>query len=299
MIQFKRGSGTPPALAAGEPAFDTAGHVLYVGDGSSNTAFGGMDLYYTQGDVDTLLTGYAPVSHTHAQADVTGLTSALAAKVPTTTTISTTAPLTGGGDLSANRTLAISDFVASGAGHARGAVPDPGASAGTTRFLREDATWQVPAGGSSPLTGRVTADRTTSSTTLSAITDLDAFTLSANTVYRFRAVLFVTTNATTVGIHFGVNFTGTTTHVRAGHAVNPVTAPTAAGSAVAHGAATAVNTKILATTAGPGTSPSIVVLEGLIEVGASGGTFSFQFASETATVTTVQRGSFAVVESIT
>jgi hypothetical protein len=39
-------------------------------------------------------------------------------------------------------------FVASGASHAQGIVPDPGASAGTTRFLREDATWAVPAGGS-------------------------------------------------------------------------------------------------------------------------------------------------------
>jgi hypothetical protein len=29
-------------------------------------------------------------------------------------------------------------------------VPDPGASAGSTRFLREDATWAVPAGGSGP-----------------------------------------------------------------------------------------------------------------------------------------------------
>jgi hypothetical protein len=44
-------------------------------------------------------------------------------------------------------TLAASlyaDFVASGASHAKGAVPDPGASAGTTKFLREDASWQVP-----------------------------------------------------------------------------------------------------------------------------------------------------------
>lgn len=32
-------------------------------------------------------------------------------------------------------------FVASGASHAAGVVPDPGASAGTTAFLREDATW--------------------------------------------------------------------------------------------------------------------------------------------------------------
>jgi len=39
------------------------------------------------------------------------------------------------------------DFVASGASHAHGAVPDPGATAGTTRFLREDSTWATPAGG--------------------------------------------------------------------------------------------------------------------------------------------------------
>lgn len=39
----------------------------------------------------------------------------------------------------------IPAFVASGSSHAAGAVPDPGSSAGTTKFLREDATWQVPA----------------------------------------------------------------------------------------------------------------------------------------------------------
>lgn len=49
----------------------------------------------------------------------------------------------GGGTLAAT---ALPVFVASGASHAVGAVPDPGASAGTTRFLREDATWQVPSG---------------------------------------------------------------------------------------------------------------------------------------------------------
>lgn len=35
-------------------------------------------------------------------------------------------------------------FVASGATHAAGAVPDPGVSAGSTNFLREDATWALP-----------------------------------------------------------------------------------------------------------------------------------------------------------
>jgi hypothetical protein len=42
-------------------------------------------------------------------------------------------------------------FVASGAGHAVGYVPDPGASAGTTRYLREDATFDVPPGSSPPV----------------------------------------------------------------------------------------------------------------------------------------------------
>jgi len=37
-------------------------------------------------------------------------------------------------------------FGASGASHSRGAVPDPGTTAGATRYLREDGTWSVPAG---------------------------------------------------------------------------------------------------------------------------------------------------------
>lgn len=39
------------------------------------------------------------------------------------------------------------DFVASGSTGAHGLVPTPGTTAGTTRFLREDATWQTPGGG--------------------------------------------------------------------------------------------------------------------------------------------------------
>lgn len=50
-------------------------------------------------------------------------------------------------------TGASSVFVASGASHASGLVPDPGAVSGTTKFLREDATWAVPPGGGSAPTG--------------------------------------------------------------------------------------------------------------------------------------------------
>jgi lysophospholipase L1-like esterase len=40
-------------------------------------------------------------------------------------------------------------FGSSGGGHAAGAVPDPGVTAGTTRYLREDGTWATPSGGGS------------------------------------------------------------------------------------------------------------------------------------------------------
>lgn len=65
-------------------------------------------------------TAFAAAAHTHAAADIVSGTVAVA-RLPL--------------------------LAASGAGHAAGLAPDPGAAAGTTRFLREDATWAVPAGG--------------------------------------------------------------------------------------------------------------------------------------------------------
>jgi hypothetical protein len=59
-------------------------------------------------------------------------------------------PTTGAAAAPAFRAVVPADlpvFVASGGSHAAGAVPDPGSSAGTTKFLREDATFAVPAGG--------------------------------------------------------------------------------------------------------------------------------------------------------
>ena len=81
-----------------------------------------------------------------AESEVGGLTSDLAGKVPATRQISTTAPLTGGGDLSADRTLAISNFTGdSGSGGAKGAVPAPAAGdAAAGKFLKADGTWAKP-----------------------------------------------------------------------------------------------------------------------------------------------------------
>lgn len=56
-------------------------------------------------------------------------------------------PASGGATTPTFRALTAADlpiFVASGAGHKAGAVPDPGVTSGTTKFLREDATWQTP-----------------------------------------------------------------------------------------------------------------------------------------------------------
>lgn len=70
--------------------------------------------------------------------------------------INTTLPLTGGGDLSADRTLGINNFTGdSGSGGAKGAVPAP-ASGDTAagKFLKADGTWAVPSGSgmSNPMT---------------------------------------------------------------------------------------------------------------------------------------------------
>lgn len=70
-------------------------------------------------------------------------------------------------DLSpAQATEMLEAFVGSGASHKKGLVPSPGATPGTTKFLREDGSWQVPAA-SNPTESIIIAvtDETTALTT--------------------------------------------------------------------------------------------------------------------------------------
>jgi lysophospholipase L1-like esterase len=48
--------------------------------------------------------------------------------------------------------------VGSGVGHSAGAVPDPGPTAGTTRYLREDGTWAAVSGSGGPATDQISAN---------------------------------------------------------------------------------------------------------------------------------------------
>ncbi|KVO72425.1 hypothetical protein WJ79_19395 [Burkholderia ubonensis] len=79
--------------------------------------------------------------------------SATGGGVGTVTSVALTAPTqfsVSGSPVTASGTLVGADipvFVGSGSSHAPGGVPDPGATAGSTRFLREDGSWAVPAGG--------------------------------------------------------------------------------------------------------------------------------------------------------
>lgn len=69
-------------------------------------------------------------------------------------------PTSGGAAAPTFRALVGADIPvmgASGSGHAAGGVPDPGSTAGATRFLREDATWAVPTGGGGGGSGTVTS----------------------------------------------------------------------------------------------------------------------------------------------
>lgn len=72
-----------------------------------NTPAGNIAATNVQAALNELDTEKAAASHTHVQADVTNLVSDLAGKVPTTRTITAGSGLSGGGDLSANRSLAL------------------------------------------------------------------------------------------------------------------------------------------------------------------------------------------------
>jgi hypothetical protein len=80
-----------------------------------------------------------------------------------------------------------SAFGPSGSAHATGLVPDPGATAGTTRYLREDGTW-APAGGSVTVVSSTCSGAQT--ITLSSTPTRYVITLTANCTLSFATSTF-------------------------------------------------------------------------------------------------------------
>lgn len=110
------------------------GRGVYTASGTTLTR---SVLKSTNGNAPIVLSGTAEVFITPAAEDI-----AKAASDITDATAAGIAMLTAANAVS--QTALLSTFAASGAGAERGLVPSPGATAGTARFLCENATWADP-----------------------------------------------------------------------------------------------------------------------------------------------------------
>lgn len=147
MIQFDRGPEPHlPALAVGQPAWTTDTHKLYVGSDIGNVlvnSSGGGG-----GSVSSVALA-APSQFTVSGSPVTSSGTLSLSWANQNANSFLAGPTASPAAAPSFRVLVGSDlpvFGASGLSHAPGGVPDPGSTAGTTRFLREDATWDVPPG---------------------------------------------------------------------------------------------------------------------------------------------------------
>lgn len=140
--------------------------------------------------------------------------------------------------------------------------------------------------GTGVLLARLAADSIRSVTAKSDMPGME-FTLAANSVYSFEFVLRTTANATTVGVQFALTFPGTITRLDA--ELEYWLSTTGKGANVVTGAT--ASPQNFNPTASQGNVPMVYRLTGTIEVGVNGGALRLQHGSETASLTTVQRGS--------
>jgi hypothetical protein len=126
--------------------------------------------------------------------------------VPTSRNINTTSPLTGGGNLSADLTLAINTF-SSGAS---GVVPASGG--GTTKFLRADGTWDVPNDGYDPDFGTGTDGSLTfngTSTVLGLVPSSSTYTMTRSI---YASSMTINTGVTIKSAGYQIFVNGTLTN---------------------------------------------------------------------------------------
>jgi hypothetical protein len=93
---------------------------------------------------------------------------------------------------------ALVPFVGSGSSHKAGLVPDPGASAGTSKYLREDGTWSVPGvdAGSNAALGQGYGTCSTAGGTVDKLATLANYQLVAGGIVSIKFSHPVPANAT-------------------------------------------------------------------------------------------------------
>ena len=132
---------------------------LVASDSGGNLVLGGNSLHVTYSNGVNCLGSTAAISGSPPSLFAYG----------TDTNVSLKLGTQGTGIVYAN-SYPLAPFGASGSSHSVGLVPDPGATAGTTHYLREDGTWQVPSGGGGGGSPTVVSSQTTTVTTYSGAT---------------------------------------------------------------------------------------------------------------------------------
>ncbi|MBI4127977.1 MAG: hypothetical protein HY459_02805, partial [Parcubacteria group bacterium] len=161
-----------------------------------------------------------------------------------------------------------------------------GTGADSTKFLRGDQTWAVPAGGGGTWTTKVkTADQTNNTVTLVDDATLQ-FNTVANTQYTIRLLAFGLTNAT-ADFKYRLVHTGTTTRVR--RRVRRTATTDIAQTIELKTAFDAADVVLSTTGLNPWVEEDII-----LQVGASGGVVKLQWAQVTANVgpTSLLEGSY-------
>jgi hypothetical protein len=154
-LAYATGSAAATVLAAG-----TANQVLHSGATPSWSAIVNGDITNTTIDLTTKVTGLLPLANLANGSAISVLgrsanSSGVMASITCTaasgnvvresgstlgcSAIPVTAPV-----VNTTGTLSVSSMVASGGSHAAGLAPDPGATAGFSKYLREDATYVNP-----------------------------------------------------------------------------------------------------------------------------------------------------------
>jgi hypothetical protein len=215
---FSSASAAGWSLNVSLPGMTVTGVSCFVTNAFGNSGVFGLTVNLAMAAV--ALTSGSGTTGDAAVFDATGkIVDAGAAPALTTRRVNTTAPLTGGGDLSADRTLAISAFTGdSGAGGAKGAVPAPAVGdAAAGKFLKANGQWAVPApptvthgfgatfdGAGSPLTaGLVAYLQVATSGTISAwniLVDAGACTIKVWKVAAGTAVPTAANSINTAGV---------------------------------------------------------------------------------------------------